>query len=119
MRKEQHHKGWNAIKTNDSWAIFKIMGEFVEGIDSLHKLGPAVSIFGSARTKKDHPYYKKAEALANLFGQKGYAVITGGGGGIMEAANKGASTAKVDSIGLNINLPFEQKPNPFATRTAI
>ncbi len=105
----------NDFKSGESWRLFKIMGEFVEGIDSLHKLGPAVSIFGSARTKNGHPYYKKAEALAYLFGQKGYAVITGGGGGIMEAANKGASAASVDSVGLNINLPFEQKPNPFAT----
>ncbi|MCF6246572.1 MAG: TIGR00730 family Rossman fold protein [Desulfobacula sp.] len=105
----------NDFKSGESWRLFKIMGEFVEGIDSLHKLGPAVSIFGSARIKNDHPYYKKAENLANLFGQKGYAVITGGGGGIMEAANKGATNANVESVGLNINLPFEQKPNPFAT----
>jgi len=105
----------NDFKSGESWRLFKIMGEFVEGIDSLHKLGPAVSIFGSARTQDDHPYYKKAESLANLFGQKGYAVITGGGGGIMEAANKGAAEANAESVGLNINLPFEQKPNPFAT----
>lgn len=105
----------NDFKSGESWRLFKIMGEFVEGIDSLHPLGPAVSIFGSARTPQDHPYYKKAEEVANAFGQKGYAVITGGGGGIMEAANKGASSADVDSVGLNITLPFEQKPNPFAT----
>ncbi len=105
----------NDFKSGESWRLFKIMGEFVEGIDSLHKLGPAVSIFGSARTQSDHPYYKKAQDLANLFGQKGYAVITGGGGGIMEAANKGANSANVESVGLNINLPFEQKPNPYAT----
>jgi uncharacterized protein (TIGR00730 family) len=91
------------------------MGEFVEGIDSLRHLGPAVSIFGSARTSPDHPYYKKAEDLARLFGKNGYAVITGGGGGIMEAANKGASEGDSDSIGLNIMLPFEEKPNPYAT----
>jgi len=103
------------FKTGESWRLFKIMGEFVEGIDGLHDLGPAVSIFGSARTTPDHPYYKKAENLASLFAQKGYAVITGGGGGIMEAANKGAAEGGVESVGLNITLPFEQKPNPYAT----
>ncbi len=105
----------NDFKSGESWRLFKIMGEFVDGIDSLHKLGPAVSIFGSARTQQDHPYYKKAEELAQAFGQKGFSIITGGGGGIMEAANKGASSTDVDSVGLNITLPFEQKPNPFAT----
>ena len=96
----------NDFKTGESWRLFKIMGEFVDGIDSLHHLGPAVSIFGSARINPDHPYYKKAQDLAHLFGEKGYAVITGGGGGIMEAANKGATEADVDSVGLNITLPF-------------
>lgn len=105
----------NEFKTGESWRLFKIMGEFVEGIDALHYLGPAVSIFGSARIQHGHPYYEKAQDLARLFGQKGYAVITGGGGGIMEAANKGAAEADVESIGLNITLPFEQKPNPYAT----
>ncbi len=105
----------NDFKTGESWRLFKIMGEFVDGIDSLHKLGPAVSIFGSARTQPDHPYYQKAEELAQAFGQKGFSVITGGAGGIMEAANKGASSTDVDSVGLNITLPFEQQPNPFAT----
>lgn len=103
------------FKTGESWRLFKIMGEFVEGIDSLHYLGPAVSIFGSARTQPDHPYYKKAVDLAALFARNGYAVITGGGPGMMEAANKGASSENVDSVGLNINLPFEQDPNPYAT----
>ena len=103
------------FKTGESWRLFKIMGEFVEGIDSLHNLGPAVSIFGSARTKPDHLYYTKACELAALFAENNYAVITGGGPGIMEAANKGASDFDVDSIGLNINLPFEQEPNPYAT----
>lgn len=105
----------NDFKSGESWRLFKIMGEFVEGIDGLHHLGPAVSIFGSARTTPDHPYYKKAEDLAKLFGKNGYAVITGGGGGIMEAANKGASEGGAASVGLNITLPFEQKPNPYAT----
>lgn len=105
----------NDFKTGESWRLFKIMGEFVEGIDALHNLGPAVSIFGSARTNADHPYYQKAENLAALFAQKGYSVITGGGGGIMEAANKGAARGGVESVGLNITLPFEQKPNPYAT----
>ncbi len=105
----------NDFKTGESWRLFKIMGEFVEGIDSLHHLGPAVSIFGSARTDSEHPYYKKAENLAALFGKNGYSVITGGGGGIMEAANKGAASENIDSVGLNITLPFEQEPNPYAT----
>jgi len=103
------------FKSGESWRLFKIMGEFVEGIDALHNLGPAVSIFGSARINVDHPYYQKAENLAALFAQKGYAVITGGGGGIMEAANKGAARGGTESVGLNITLPFEQKPNPYAT----
>ena len=104
----------NDFKSGESWRLFKIMGEFVEGIDSLHHLGPAVSIFGSARIAENHPYYKKAQHLAKLFGEKGYAVITGGGGGIMEAANKGAAETDAGSVGLNITLPFEQKPNPYA-----
>ena len=103
------------FKSGESWRLFKIMGEFVEGIDALHHIGPAVSIFGSARIPSDHPYYQKAQDLAALFAKNKYAVITGGGGGIMEAANKGATQEKADSIGLNITLPFEQKPNPYAT----
>ncbi|NOX35834.1 MAG: TIGR00730 family Rossman fold protein [Deltaproteobacteria bacterium] len=105
----------NDFKSGESWRLFKIMGEFVEGIDGLHNLGPAVSIFGSARTSPEHPYYKKCENLAHLFAKNGYSVITGGGGGIMEAANKGAIAGGADSVGLNITLPFEQKPNPYAT----
>ena len=102
------------LKTGESWRLFKIMGEFVEGVDALNNIGPAVSIFGSARTKPDTSYYKKAEQIALHFAQKGYGVITGGGGGIMEAANKGASKAGGISVGLNINLPFEQTPNKYA-----
>lgn len=105
----------NDFKSGESWRLFKIMGEFVEGIDGLHNIGPAVSIFGSARTDPAHPYYKKAETLASLFAKNGYSVITGGGGGIMEAANKGASQGGANSVGLNITLPFEQKPNPYAS----
>ncbi|MFH2058593.1 MAG: TIGR00730 family Rossman fold protein [Pseudomonadota bacterium] len=105
----------NDFKSGESWRLFKIMGEFVEGIDALHNLGPAVSIFGSARTSEDHPYYKKAVELAALFGKNGFSVITGGGPGIMEAANKGAASENVGSVGLNITLPFEQSSNPHAT----
>lgn len=103
------------FKSGESWRLFKIMGEFVEGIDTLHDLGPAVSIFGSARTAQDHPDYKKAQDLAALFANSGYAVITGGGPGIMEAANRGASEQKGQSVGLKINLPFEEKGNPYLT----
>jgi uncharacterized protein (TIGR00730 family) len=99
----------------ESWRLFKIMGEFVEGVEGLHDLGSAVSIFGSARTRPDDPQYKKAEVIAALFVKNGFGVITGGGGGIMAAANKGAAEAGGTSVGLNIKLPFEQKPNPYAT----
>ncbi|GAA4270361.1 TIGR00730 family Rossman fold protein [Hyunsoonleella aestuarii] len=113
MRKEQHHKGWNEIKTNDSWAIFKIMGEFVNGFEKMSKIGPCVSIFGSARTKPDHKYYKLAEKIAKGIVEAGYGVITGGGPGIMEAGNKGAHLGGGTSVGLNIDLPFEQHDNPY------
>lgn len=104
----------DAFTTREPWRIFKIMGEFVEGVDSLNELGPAVSIFGSARVLPSEPYYKKAEKIAELFAKSGFAVITGGGGGIMEAANKGAAKANGVSVGLNIVLPHEQKPNKYA-----
>jgi uncharacterized protein (TIGR00730 family) len=102
------------LKLGEAWRIFKIMGEFVDGIESLHEIGPAVSIFGSARTTPDDPNYKKAEILAANLVKNKFAVITGGGGGIMEAANKGAAEAGGISVGLNILLPFEQKPNPYS-----
>jgi len=102
------------LKLGESWRLFKIMGEFVEGVESLHDLGPAVSIFGSARIKPDNPVYKLTEEIAALFAKNDFAVITGGGGGVMEAANKGAAEAGGTSAGLNIRLPFEQKPNPYA-----
>ncbi len=113
MRKEKHHKGWNEIKANDSWAIFKIMGEFVHGYEKMSKIGPCVSIFGSARTKPDNKYYKLAESVAKKIVEAGYGVITGGGPGIMEAGNKGAHLAGGTSVGLNIELPFEQHDNPY------
>ncbi len=113
MRKEQHHKGWNEIKTNDSWAIFKIMGEFVNGFEKMSKIGPCVSIFGSARTKVDNKYYQLAVDVAKEIVNQGYGVITGGGPGIMEAGNKGAHLGGGTSVGLNIELPFEQHDNPY------
>lgn len=113
MRKEQHHKGWNEIKTNDSWAIFKIMGEFVNGYEKLSKIGPCVSIFGSARKKQDDKYYKLTEEIAEKIVNEGYGIITGGGPGIMEAGNKGAHIGGGTSVGLNIELPFEQHDNPY------
>lgn len=103
----------NDFKIGESWRIFKIIGEFVDGVETLHDLGPAVSIFGSARTKETSPYYKQAEKIAKLLVEKKFAVITGGGPGIMEAANKGASEAGGTSVGLNINLPFEQSSNKY------
>ena len=106
-------KSWNAIKTSDSWQIFKIMSEFVDGFESLSKIGPCVSVFGSARTKKNNKYYKMAEEIAFMLTNKGYGIITGGGPGIMEAANKGAQKGGGKSVGLNIELPFEQMPNKY------
>ncbi len=102
------------IRMGESWRLFKIMGEFVEGVENLHDIGPAVSIFGSARIKPDDPIYQKAEKIAALFVKNKFAVITGGGGGVMEAANKGAAEAGGQSIGLNIVLPWEQKPNLYS-----
>lgn len=113
MRNETRSKNWNAVKTNDSWAIFKIMGEFVNGYEKLSRIGPCVSIFGSARTKPDHDFYKLAEDIAKKLTENGYGVITGGGPGIMEAGNKGAHLAGGTSVGLNITLPFEQHDNPY------
>lgn len=113
MRAEKEYKNWNEIKTNDSWAVFKIIGEFVEGYEKLAKIGPCVSIFGSARTTHDNPYYSLAERIAKRITDLGFGVITGGGPGIMEAANKGAHDNGGTSVGLNIELPFEQQSNPF------
>ena len=104
----------DALSIDESWRIFRIMAEFVEAIETLSRVKHAVSIFGSARTKPDDPYYQKAELLARRLAEKGFGVITGGGPGVMEAANKGASEAGGQSVGMNIRLPFEQKPNPYA-----
>lgn len=104
----------DSISTNESWRVFRIMAEIVEGVEILSKIGSAVTIFGSARVNPDDVYYQKTEQLARLLVQGGFGVITGGGPGIMEAANKGASEAGGKSVGMNIRLPYEQKPNPYA-----
>ena len=109
----QQHKSWNEIKTNDSWSVFKIMGEFVDGYEKMSKIGPCVSIFGSARTNSDDNYYKLTTEIAKKIVDLGFGVITGGGPGIMEAANKGAKEALGSSVGLNIELPFEQHDNSY------
>jgi uncharacterized protein (TIGR00730 family) len=106
-------KDWNDIKINDSWAIFKIMSEFVEGYERMAKIGPCISIFGSARTKPDNKYYKISVEIAEKLAENGYGIITGGGPGIMEAGNKGAQQGGGKSVGLNIDLPFEQNHNPY------
>ena len=106
-------KSWNEIKTNNSWAVFKIMSEFVEGYERMARIGPCVSIFGSARTNPENKYYKLGEEIALLLTKNKYGVITGGGPGIMEAANKGAKEGNGKSVGLNIDLPFEQMPNSY------
>ncbi|MDG1174354.1 MAG: TIGR00730 family Rossman fold protein [Flavobacteriales bacterium] len=111
MGRKVENKEWNEIKTNDSWAIFKIMAEFVEGYDKMAKIGPCVSVFGSARTHEDNKYYKMAEEVSYLLTQNNYGVITGGGPGIMEAGNRGARRGAGVSVGLNIELPFEQSSN--------
>lgn len=110
------NKTWQEIKVKDSWQIFKIMAEFVDGFEKLAKIGPCVSIFGSARTPQDHPNYQLAEDIARLLTERGYGVVSGGGPGIMEAANKGAYEAGGKSVGINIELPFEQFHNPYIDR---
>ena len=113
IRRAFKAKNWNQIKTEDTWQLFKIVSEFVEGFEKMAKIGPCVSVFGSARTKPHNKYYKQAEEIAQLLTKKGYGVITGGGPGIMEAANKGAKKGAGKSVGLNIVLPFEQSANAF------
>ncbi|HSB04429.1 MAG TPA: TIGR00730 family Rossman fold protein [Thermodesulfobacteriota bacterium] len=107
----------NEMTVEDSWRLFHIMAEFVEGFEALAECGPAVTIFGSTRVKPEDEVYQKAERIGQLLAENGFAVITGGGPGVMEAANKGAASSGGKSVGLNIELPFEQKPNPYANIT--
>ncbi len=109
-------KDWNEIKTFDSWAVFKIVAEFVEGFEKMSRIGPCVSIFGSARTPADNSFFALAEDIAYKLTQSGYGVITGGGPGVMEAANKGAKKGGGRSVGLNIDLPHEQGANQYIDR---
>ena len=111
IRQAFKDKNWAEIKSSDSWVIFKVMSEFVEGFEKMAKIGPCVTIFGSARIKPNNIYYKMAEEIGVRLVQQGYGVITGGGPGIMEAGNKGANKAGGKSVGLNIYLPHEQKGN--------
>ena len=106
-------KNWSEIKANDSWALFKIMAEFVNGYEKMSKIGPCVSIFGSARTAEDHPHYQLTVDIAETIVNAGLGIITGGGPGIMEAANRGAKKGGGISVGLNIKLPFEQQHNNY------
>lgn len=115
-QKGKSSRGWNENRSKDTWIIFRIMSEFVEGFETMSAIGPCVSIFGSARTKPDHPYYKLATEIAVKLTENGFGVITGGGPGIMEAGNKGAKESGGASVGLNIDLPFEQQPNVFIDR---
>lgn len=116
MKKGNPIKDWNEIKANDSWALFKIMGEFVHGYERMSEIGPCVSVFGSARFEPEDKYYKLATEVAQKISEQGYGVITGGGPGIMEAGNKGAHLAGGPSVGLNIDLPFEQHDNPYVDK---
>ena len=113
IKKEFKPKSWTQIKAHDSWSVFKIMAEVVDGYEELSRIGPCVAVFGSARTKPDNPYYQMAEELAYLLTKRGFGIITGGGPGIMEAANKGAHITGGKSVGLNIDLDFEQQANPY------
>lgn len=106
-------KDWNEVQTADTWSIFRILAEFVQGFEKLGKIGPCVSIFGSARTKPENKFFKLAEEIAYKLTKNGYGVITGGGPGIMEAGNMGAKKGNGKSVGLNIDLPFEQSANLF------
>jgi len=109
-------KHWSEIKSNDSWALFKIMSEFVEGYETLSAIGPCISIFGSARTQEDDPVYQLTIDIAEAIAAAGYGIISGGGPGIMEADNRGAQKAEGTSVGLNIELPYEQDSNPYIDR---
>lgn len=109
-------RDWTETKGHSSWQIFKIMAEFVQGFETLARIGPCISIFGSARTQPGHPYYELTVEIARRLAEEGFGIITGGGPGIMEAGNKGANLAGGVSVGLNIELPFEQHSNPFIAR---
>jgi uncharacterized protein (TIGR00730 family) len=109
-------RSWKESQAHSSWQIFKIMAEFVDGFEALSRIGPCISIFGSARTKPGHKYYELAVEIAKKLAEEGFGIISGGGPGIMEAANKGATLAGGKSVGLNIELPFEQHSNPFIDR---
>ena len=113
IKKAFRARDWNEIKTENSWQVFKIIAEFVDGFDTLSKIGPCVTIFGSARTQPEEDQYLLAQEIAYKLTQFGYGVITGGGPGVMEAANKGAKEGGGKSVGLNIELPFEQSANEF------
>jgi uncharacterized protein (TIGR00730 family) len=114
------HKGkkkqWHQMKAENSWTMFRVVSEFVDGFERLNKIGPCISIFGSARTPPEHPYYRLATEIARRLTEEGYGIITGGGPGIMEAGNRGAALNNATSVGLNIDLPFEQHDNPFIDR---
>ena len=112
IRRSFRRKWWNDVKTNNSWSVFKVMSEFVQSYEKLMEVGPCVAIFGSARTAPEDKYYKAAVEIADKLSRKGFGIITGGGPGIMEAGNKGAKQGGGASVGLNINLPFEQSANP-------
>ncbi len=101
------------LKTSETWRVFRIQSELVEGFETLHDLGPAVTIFGSARLPQENKYYEDAERLAKMLADDGFAIITGGGPGIMKGANKGAKRGKAHSVGLNIEIPAEQEPNRY------
>jgi len=116
IRRAFENKTWQEIKVKDSWQIFKIMAEFVDGFEKMARIGPCVSIFGSARTPRDSPYYQMAVDTARLLTENGYGVISGGGPGIMEAANKGATEVGGKSVGLTIQLPMEELHNPYIDR---
>ncbi len=111
--RRQHHEEVQTRSNDDPWMVFKIMGEFVDGFEAMRDIGPAISIFGSARTPEDDPWFKVAEEVAEQLGRRGYSIITGGGPGMMEAANRGAKRGGTTSVGLNIVLPHEQDPNRF------
>lgn len=113
IRRSFKNKTWDEKITKDSWMVFKVMSEFVDGYEKLSKIGPCVSIFGSARLKEDHHYYNMAVEISEKITKLGFGIITGGGPGIMEAGNKGAHLSDCPSIGLNIELPFEQHFNPY------